>query len=46
VIRQSRIPHIDSTDFSVQRWTERFYFEVCSDPAIYAALEKSKAAKA
>jgi hypothetical protein len=46
VVRQSRIPHIDSADFSMQGWTERFYYEVCSDPAIYAALGKSKAAKA
>jgi hypothetical protein len=46
VVRQSRIPHIDSGDFSVERWTERFYYEVCSDPAIYTALEKSKAARA
>jgi class 3 adenylate cyclase len=44
VVRESRIPRIDSSDFSVQGWTERRYFEVCTDPAIYAALEKRKAA--
>jgi class 3 adenylate cyclase len=44
VVRQSRIPRIDSMDFSVKGWTERSYYEVCTDPAIYAALEKRKGA--
>jgi hypothetical protein len=45
VVRESRIPRIEPADFSVTGWTERSYYEVCSDPAIYAALEKKKAAK-
>ncbi|MGA8429848.1 MAG: hypothetical protein WB729_08510 [Candidatus Sulfotelmatobacter sp.] len=45
VVRQSRIPRIDAADFSVKGWTDRHYYEVCTDPAIYAALEKGKAAK-
>jgi class 3 adenylate cyclase len=44
VVRQSRVPRINVEDFSVQGWTERNYYEVCTDPAIYAALEKKKAA--
>ncbi|MGA8341324.1 MAG: hypothetical protein WB781_05240 [Candidatus Sulfotelmatobacter sp.] len=44
VVRESRIPRIDPADFSVKGWTERSYFEVCTDPAIYAALEKKKGA--
>jgi class 3 adenylate cyclase len=44
VVRESRVPRIDVQDFSVQVWTERTYYEVCTDPAIYAALEKKKAA--
>jgi len=44
VVRESRIPRIDSADFSVQGWTERSYYEVCTDPAIYSALEKRKGA--
>jgi class 3 adenylate cyclase len=44
VVRQSRIPRIDSSDFSVKGWTERSYYEVCTDPAIYVALEKRKGA--
>ena len=43
VVRESRIPRID-TDFNVKGWTERSYYEVCTDPAIYAALEKRKGA--
>ena len=44
VVRESRIPHIDPADFSVKGWTERKYYEVCTDPVIYAALEKRKGA--
>ncbi|HTS34863.1 MAG TPA: hypothetical protein VMH04_04265 [Candidatus Solibacter sp.] len=44
VVRESRIPRIDSADFSVKGWTERLYYEICTDPAIYAALEKKKSA--
>ncbi len=46
VVRQSRIPRIHVEDFSVQGWTDRTYYELCTDPAIYAALEKKKSAKA
>jgi hypothetical protein len=44
VLRESRIPRIDAKDFSMQGWTQRSYYEVCTDPAIYSALEKSQAA--
>jgi hypothetical protein len=44
VVRESRVPRINAEDFSVQGWTERTYYEICTDPAIYAALEKKKAA--
>jgi class 3 adenylate cyclase len=44
VVRESRIPRIDAADFSVKGWTERSYYEVCTDSAIYAALEKRKGA--
>ncbi len=46
VVRESRVPQVKAEDFSVQGWTDRTYYEVCTDPAIYAALEKKKAAKA
>ena len=44
VVRESRIPRIDPADFAVKGWTERSYYEVCTDPAIYSALEKRKGA--
>ena len=44
VVRESRIPRINPADFSVQGWTDHLYYEVCTDPAIYAALEKRKGA--
>jgi class 3 adenylate cyclase len=44
VVRESRIPRINPADFSLTGWTERSYYEICTDPAIYAALEKKKGA--
>jgi class 3 adenylate cyclase len=44
VVRSSRVPQINPADFSVQGWTDRMYYEICTDPAIYAALEKKKGA--
>jgi class 3 adenylate cyclase len=45
VVRESRIPRIDPADFSLKGWTDRKYYEICTDQAIYAALEKRAAAK-
>jgi len=44
VVRESRIPRINPADFSVKGWTDRSYYEICTDPVIYAALEKRKGA--
>ena len=33
-VRESRIAHIDLRTFTLQRWTERRYYEVCANPAI------------
>ena len=44
VVRQSRMPRVNPEDFSILGWTDRNYYEVCTDPAIYAALEKKKGA--
>jgi hypothetical protein len=43
-VRGSRMPQIDPHNFSVQLWTERWYYEVCSNPAIDAKLESRSAA--
>jgi len=46
VVRGTRMAQIDPHNFSVQHWTERWYYEVCSNPAIDAKLEgKAAAAK-
>ena len=44
VVRASRIPQIDPHTFSLQQWTERCYYEVCSNPAVNALLEGKAAA--
>ena len=43
LVRSSRIPQIDPQKFSLQHWTEQCYYEVCSNPAIYAMLEGKSA---
>jgi hypothetical protein len=44
VLRESRVAQVDPRNFTLQKWTEKAYFEVCTDPAIYAELEREKAA--
>jgi hypothetical protein len=44
VVRGSRVPHVETRNFSLQRWTEQSYYEVCTNPAIYAVLEGKTAA--
>jgi hypothetical protein len=44
VVRGTRMAQIDPHSFSVQHWTERWYYEVCSNPAIDAKLEGKAAA--
>jgi class 3 adenylate cyclase len=44
VVRESRIPRVNPEDFAIEGWSERRYYEICADPAIYSALEKKKAA--
>ena len=44
VIRGSRMPQVDPRTFSRQDWTDHWYYEVASDPAIYVRLENKAAA--
>jgi hypothetical protein len=46
VLRESRVAEVDPRNFTLQKWTEKSYYEVCSDPAIYEQLENEKAAAA
>jgi hypothetical protein len=45
-IRKSRIAQVDVRDLSILQWTGRYYYEVCANPAIYAALSSEKSASA
>lgn len=46
VIRESQIPQIDPRNSAFRRWTERRYYEVCSNAMIYSLLDEEKAAGA
>lgn len=41
VIRASKVPVINSSDFSLAQWTEAAIYEVCTNPAVYTPFEKS-----
>ena len=41
-VRESRVAHIDLRTFSLQRWSDRHYYEVCADPEVYAELDRTK----
>jgi class 3 adenylate cyclase len=43
-IRKNRIAQVDVRDLSILRWTGRCYYEVCANPAVYAALSGEKSA--
>jgi hypothetical protein len=45
-IRKNRIAQVDVRDLSILRWTDRWYYEVCANPAVYTALSKEKSASA
>jgi class 3 adenylate cyclase len=43
-IREGRVPHIDAREYALRNWTDRWYYEVCSNPMVYeylAALESN-----
>src|SRR5438093_4368094 len=44
LVRESHIPEIDARS-SLNLWTERSYYEVCTHPAIFAELEGQRSAK-
>src|ERR1700751_445439 len=46
VLRESSVAEIDPRNFTLQKWTDKRYYEVCTDPAIYGELEGEKAAAA
>lgn len=45
VVRDARIPHINAVDMSLREWTDRRYYEVCTNAAVYDLLD-SKSSRA
>ncbi len=45
-IRKNRIAQVDVRDLSILHWTDRWYYEICANPAVYAALPGEKSASA
>jgi hypothetical protein len=39
VVREGIIPYIDARDFSLKQWTEKKYYEVCVNEAVYEYLD-------
>ncbi|MFB3813259.1 MAG: hypothetical protein ACE14L_04035 [Terriglobales bacterium] len=39
IVREARIPHIDAREFQLKHWTERRYYEVCTNPAVYELVQ-------
>ncbi|MFB3916763.1 MAG: hypothetical protein ACE14M_08540 [Terriglobales bacterium] len=46
VVREARIPHIDAREFQLKEWTDRRYYEVCTNPAIYEYVEEASKQRA
>jgi len=45
-IRKNRIAQVDVRDLSILHWTDRWYYEVCANPAVYLALSGEESASA
>jgi len=41
-IREGVVAHIDARDFALKRYTESHYYEICTNPKIYQALDAAK----
>jgi hypothetical protein len=39
IIREGTIGYVDLKDFSLKRWTEKKYYEVCVNEALYKQLD-------
>jgi hypothetical protein len=39
VVREGFVAHIDARDFSLKQYTDRTYYEVCTNPKIYQAVD-------
>ena len=41
LIRVSQTPIVEPTEFKLVRWTDNSIYEVCTNPSVYSALEKT-----
>ena len=41
ILREARIPHVDARDFQLIEWTERRYYEVVTNDAVYEYLDST-----
>ncbi|MBV9179969.1 MAG: hypothetical protein JO356_01540 [Acidobacteria bacterium] len=41
VVRASRIPRVETAGFNFMEWTDMLLYEVCTNPAVYHALEQT-----
>ena len=39
IIREGTIAYVELKDFSLKRWTEKKYYEVCVNESLYKQLE-------
>ena len=46
IVRGSRMPQVEPRSLAHQHWTEQWYYEVCSNPEVYAMLEGHNSAGA
>ena len=46
IVRESKTPRINAADFTVKHWTDRLYYEVCTNDAIYQMVELKLKARA
>lgn len=42
VVREGLVAHIDARDFALKRFTDRRYYEVCTNEEIYKAVERNQ----
>ncbi|HEV2021246.1 MAG TPA: hypothetical protein VGQ94_01830 [Terriglobales bacterium] len=46
VVREGRIAFIDAREFSLKRWTDRRYYEVCVNPTLYEYVQGGRSTAA
>jgi hypothetical protein len=44
VVRASRVPQINPRDFSLIQWTDKWYYEVCTNASVYAPMAEGMSA--